>query len=418
MGWNSWDSYGTTVTEQEVKANADYMASHLARYGWKYIVVDIQWYEPNAKAHGYRENAELVTDEYGRLLPANNRFPSAQDGKGFKLLADYVHSKGLKFGIHIMRGIPRQAVKNNLPVWGTRFRARDVANINSTCPWNSDMYGVDTSRPGGQAYYDSIVALYAQWGVDYIKADDMGRPFHRDEVAALGQAIKKSRRPIVLSISPGAAQIANVSDLQLYAQLWRISDDFWDKWEDIKQQFEFCRKWSGYIGPNSWPDADMLPLGRIGIRAERGNDRHTRFTKPEQITLMTLWSIFRSPLMFGGDLPSNDPFTLSLITNAEVLAVNQMSTANRELFARGNQIAWMAEVPGTRNKYLALFNLDDKTSSEIKVDWRELGLIGKCSVRDLWGRREAGVFKDEFTSTVEPHGAMLYKVAPISAKRF
>ena len=410
MGWNSWDSYGTTVTEQEVKANTDYMASHLARYGWRYIVVDIQWYEPNAKAHGYRENAEVVTDEYGRLLPATNRFPSASGGRGFKPLADYIHSKGLKFGIHIMRGIPRQSVKNNYPVWGTQVRARDIADTQSTCRWNSDMYGVDTSRTGARAYYESIVALYATWGVDYIKADDMGRPFHGDEVAALSGAIKKSGRPIVLSISPGAADIANVEELQRYAQLWRISDDFWDKWEDIKQQFNFCRKWSHYIGPNSWPDADMLPLGRIGLRAERGDARQTNFTKDEQVTLMTLWSIFRSPLMFGGDLPSNDAFTLSLITNEEVLAVNQRSARNREMFTRENQISWIADVPGARDKYLAVFNLDDSSATEIKIEWREMALSGKCSVRDLWQKKELGIFQDEFTARVNPHGAALYKV--------
>ena len=116
LGWNSWDCYGTTVREEEVKANADFMATRLAQFGWNYVVVDIQWYEPNAQAHGYRENAELITDGFGRLLPAINRFPSAANGAGFKPLADYVHSLGLKFGIHIMRGIPRQAVRQNLPI--------------------------------------------------------------------------------------------------------------------------------------------------------------------------------------------------------------------------------------------------------------------------------------------------------------
>jgi hypothetical protein len=159
MGWNSWDSFGTSVTEAEVKANADYMAKHLARYGWQYIVVDIQWSEPNPKTHGYRPDAELVMDAYGRLMPAPNRFPSASDGRGFKPLADYVHRKGLKFGIHIMRGIPRRAVDANLPIHGSDRKAAGVANKNSTCPWNSDMYGVDTSLPGGQDYYDSICSV-------------------------------------------------------------------------------------------------------------------------------------------------------------------------------------------------------------------------------------------------------------------
>jgi alpha-galactosidase len=201
---------------------------------------------------------------------------------------------------------------------------------------------------------------------------------------------------IVLSLSPGPADTAYAEQLQRYAQLWRISNDFWDRWEDIKQQFGLCRKWSSYVGPNSWPDADMLPLGRIGIRAERGEDRQTRFTKDEQLTLITLWSIFRSPLMYGGDLPSNDAFTLSLITNEDVLAVNQGSVRNHELFSRGNQIAWVADVPGTKDQYLAVFNLDDSSATEIKVSWRELGLDGQCAVRNLWEKRDLGIFRDGF----------------------
>lgn len=176
MGWNSWDSYGTTVTEDEVKANADYMAKNLATHGWQYIVVDIQWYEPNARAHGYRANAGLVMDEHGRLTPATNRFPSAAGGKGFKPLADYIHGKGLKFGIHIMRGIPRQAVRVSTPVFGSKVHAPDIANQQSPCRWNTDMSGIDMTKPGAQDYYDSILKLYAAWGVDYIKADNMVNP--------------------------------------------------------------------------------------------------------------------------------------------------------------------------------------------------------------------------------------------------
>lgn len=415
MGWNSWDCYGTTVTEAEVKAQADYMARHLARYGWRYVVVDIQWYEPNAKAHGYRENAEVVMDDYGRLLPAVNRFPSAAGGKGFKPLANYIHRLGLKFGIHVMRGIPRRAVKQNLPIWGSRARAKEVADEKSVCAWNTDMYGVDVSKPGGQDYYDSLIALYEEWGVDYIKVDDMSSPvFHEAEIAALNRAIQKSGRPIVLSLSPGPAPIARADFLQRHAQLWRISNDFWDRWEDLRKQFEYCRQWAPFIGPAGWPDADMLPLGRIGIRAERGDDRRTRFTRDEQFTLMTLWFIFRSPLMLGGDLPSTDAFTLSLLTNADALAVHQNSAGNRELFAHGNQIAWVADVPGSRDKYLALFNLDDRATAGIRVEWRELGLTGRCAVRDLWQKKTLGVFGGEMVSKVAPHAAALYR---ISARR-
>ena len=421
MGWNSWDAYGPTVTEAEVKANADYMSAQLATYGWQYIVVDIQWYEPNAQKHGYRANAELITDNFGRLQPAPNRFPSSANGRGFKALADYVHSKGLKFGIHIMRGIPRQSVRANLPIFGTSFRAGEIVDMQSICPWNTDMFGVRADTPGGQAYYDSIVKMYADWGVDYIKADDMtafnGKPADAArlaEIAALSRAIKRSGRPIVLSLSPGPANTEQAEFLQKHAQLWRISDDFWDRWQDLKKQFDFTRTWSRYISANSYPDADMLALGRIGIRAERGDDRQTRFTKDEQLTLMTLWCIFRSPLMFGGDLPSNDEFTLSLLTNKEVLAVNRRSKNNRELFARGTFIAWTADASRGRDKYLAVFNIGDEPETAlITVSLLELGLKRNCRVRDLWKKEDVSVVRESLTSTVPRHGAKFYRLSPL-----
>ena len=409
------------MTEAEVKANAAYMSKYMKAYGWQYVVVDIQWYEPLAKAHGYRPNAELVMDSYGRLLPALNRFPSAADGKGFRPLADYVHSLGLKFGVHIVRGIPRQAVRANTPIFGTNLRAQDVADTNSTCPWIDDMYGVKADTAGGQAYYDSVVSQFAEWGVDYIKADDMSA-FTSDEnmgadearlneISALGRAIKKSKRPMILSLSPGPSAPAQVELLRKSAQLWRISGDFWDRWVDLRKQFDLGRRWIAHTGPNGWADADMLPLGRIAIRGERGNDRMSLLTKDEQITLMTLWAIFRSPLMMGGDLPSNDEFTLKLLTNREVLAVNQDSAKNRELFVRGNQIAWVADVPGSGDKYLAVFNVsDDGTPVEIKVSCKELGRAGRCKARDLWAGRDLGA-SEEIVSMVKRHGARLYRVS-------
>ncbi|MGA2324794.1 MAG: glycoside hydrolase family 27 protein [Bryobacteraceae bacterium] len=412
LGWNSWDCYGTTVTEAEVKANADYMATHLKQHGWQYIVVDIQWYEPNARAHGYRPNAELAMDPYGRLMPAPNRFPSAANGRGFKPLADYLHQKGLRLGIHIMRGIPRQAVRANLPVYDTKIRAADIADTNSTCAWNTDMYGVDMSRRGAQGCYDSIVKMYADWGVDFIKADDIASPLHAEEIAALSQAIGKCGRRMVLSLSPGPADLTKAAFYAEHAQMWRVSDDFWDRWPDLRRNFALLRDWAPYVRPGSWPDGDMLPLGRIGIRAERGDDRRTRFTLDEQRTLLTLCSIARSPLMFGGDLPSNDEFTLALITNDEVLAVNQKATGSRELFSRGDQVAWVSDAPDRRSKYLAVFNVGDQGPADIRVNWSELGLPETCALRDLWERKQMGPVRGGHVFPVPSHGAGLYKLTP------
>jgi alpha-galactosidase len=412
MGWNSWDSYGTAVREPEVKANAAYMAKHLASHGWQYIVVDIQWYEPNAAAHGYRPNAALTMDQYGRLTPAVNRFPSAAGDAGFKPLADYVHSLGLKFGIHILRGIPRQAVRANTPVLGTNVRASDIADRYSTCPWNGDMYGVDMSRKGAQAYYDSIVQMYADWGMDFIKADDEARPIHREEIAALHKAIEKTHRPIVLSLSPGPARVVDAQFLATNAQMWRVSDDFWDDWKLLRQNFMLLGIWGGVGHPGAWPDGDMLPLGRIGIRAERGNDRMTRFTKDEQRTLVTLWSIAQSPLIFGGDLPSNDEYTNSLITNDEVVAVNQKGSHPKEVFTSGNQVAWTSNTVGLAAKNLAVFNIGDREAIDIRVDWRSIGLPSECNVRDLWANKDLGRMRGGETFHLAPHASALYRVSP------
>ena len=333
MGWNSWDAYGTTVREQNVRANADVMASRLARYGWTYVVVDIQWYEPDATGYGYRPHAELTMDKYGRLTPALNRFPSAANGAGFKPLADYVHSTGLKFGIHIMRGIPREAVEHNLPILNSNFHAVEIADRTHLCEWNPDMYGVDMSRPGGQDYYDSIAALYASWGVDFVKADDMARPYAQrsPEAHALSAALRKTGRPIVLSLSPGPAPLEEAADLRKTAQMWRISDDFWDDWKLLRKQFDYTRDWAPFVGRDgTWPDADMLPLGTLRLADQNENSRRSRFSPDEQKTVLTLWAIFRSPLIFGGDLPSLDPVTESLISNPEVLALDQASSENHQ----------------------------------------------------------------------------------------
>jgi alpha-galactosidase len=371
-GWNSWDCYGPTVVEDEVKANADYMAKYLKECGWEYIVIDIRWYVENDKAHGYNEtNAIYVMDEYGRLLPSPLRFPSAANGKGFKPIADYIHSKGLKFGIHIMRGIPKEAVKKNTPVLGANVKAADIYNTDRLCTWLKDMYTVDYKKEGAQEYYNSIFDLYASWGLDFVKVDDLSVPYHLEEIEMIRKAIDRTGRQIVLSTSPGETPIESASHVKTHANMWRIVGDFWDNWPQLKEHFEVCNRWAPHIGNGHFPDADMLPLGRVGIRAERGDDRMSRFSKEEQYTLMTLFAIFRSPLMFGGDLPSNDAFTLSLLTNKEVLEVNKYSANNRQLFSKNDMIAWTANDPKTGDKYLALFNAQDREQiAESKAIWK------------------------------------------------
>ena len=412
MGWNSWDCYGPTVVEDEVKANADYMAEHLKKFGWEYIVVDIRWYVANDKSGGYNEKDPVYNmDNYGRFLPAPNRFPSSANGKGFKPLADYVHSKGLKFGIHVMRGIPVLAVNTKLPVFGTNVHAGDISSAEGQCEWLKDMYTVDHTKTGAQEYYNSIMDMYAAWGIDFLKIDDLSSPYHTEEIELIRKAIDQTGRKIVLSTSPGPTPIEQVNHLRQNANMWRTVGDFWDNWTQLKEQFSVLDRWAPFVNQGTWPDGDMLPLGHIGIRAERGNDRMSGFTEDEQYTLMSLFAVFRSPLMFGGDLQGSDKFTLSLLTNKEILYVNQHSINGKQLFRRNDLIAWTADDPETGDKYLALFNAADHSgTAEISVKFEEMGLSGKHVISDLWSGQSLGKFVDVFSRAINHHGSGLYRI--------
>ncbi|MEM9987486.1 MAG: glycoside hydrolase family 27 protein, partial [Bacteroidota bacterium] len=375
MGWNSYNCYGAAVREVEVMANTDYMAEKLKDFGWEYVVVDYCWSYPHPKGSIQnnppqfrleKDNAPvpwLAMDEYGRLLPDPGKFPSATPEKGFKVLADYVHRQGLKFGIHVMRGIPRQAVWAKTPIKGAAgLTAADIADTTSLCPWLNQMYGVDMQKPGAQAYYNSLAELYASWGVDYIKIDDIdlkeGYPYRSAEVEAMAKALTTVDRPIVLSLSLNM-KYENRTHVAENSQLWRISKDFWDEWHLLKQQFGFCAQWAEVSGPDSWPDADMMQLGWISRRGPHGPERESRFTEDEQKTHMTLWCIAQSPLMMGGDMPDNNPFVEKLLTNPEVLAANQQAYDSQEFQRISGKVIWSSRIPDSPDRYVALFNLND-----------------------------------------------------------
>jgi alpha-galactosidase len=404
MGWNSWNSFATTITEAQALETAAIMAEKLLPFGYDVFTVDIQWYEPEARSYTYNTKPVPTLDGYGRVTPALNRFPSAADGAGFAELARQVHALGLKFGIHIMRGIPRLAVERNLPVLGSSARAADIADTSSICSWNPDMYGVDMTKPGAQAYYDSIFALYAEWGVDFIKMDDMSRPYdaHAAEIEAAHHAIARAGRPMLLSLSPGETPLVRAEHVREYAQMWRISDDFWDEWAMLEAQFVRLENWSPWRRPGAWPDADMLPLGRLAL-----GDRDTRFTPAEQKTVMTLWAIARSPLIMGGDLRHLDAPTLALLTNREVLAVNQASTDNQPHFVMDGTRVWTARA-ANGDAYLALFNTG-KAEREVGFKLAPLGL-DSAEVTDLWTGQQLGRHGGSFAATLPSHGAGLYRL--------
>jgi len=415
MGWNSWDCYAATVTEKQLLENAEYMQKNLLFCGWEYIVCDIQWYEPLAGTEEgeYRPFAKLCMDEYSRLLPAENRFPSSAGGKGFAPIAEKIHDMGLKFGIHYMRGIPRQAVHSQSKIKGTNTTADKIANPYSISKWNSDMYGVDSSKPHAQDYYNSVFELFASWGVDYVKVDDIcntnmypNNPYSgQGEIEMMSRAIENCGRPMVLSLSPGPALIDKAWHLSRYANMWRITDDFWDNWDSLKDMFYRCQLWQTHVQPGCWPDCDMLPLGHIGIGHK--NPRTTRFTRDEQCTMMTLWCIFRSPLMFGGVLVKNDKWTLSLLTNKEVLTVQKNGTHPIQITLNENESIWM-NCMENGDIFLALFNLSDK-KRKISFPFAVLN-IQEAALRDLWNRKDLGNIKGEITAEIAPHGAALYRL--------
>ena len=419
MGWNSWDCYGPAVNEEQLLANAEYMEKHLKSYGWKYVVCDIQWSEPRAGQEGwdYIPFAPLTLDEYGRQIPAENRFPSSAGGKGFKPIADKIHDMGLLFGIHIMRGVPRLAVHRQLPVLGTDGITCDrIAHPNSVCKWNSDMYGVDYRKPGAQEYYDSIFALYASWGVDFVKVDDIANleaypqnPYGAEkEIEMIRHAIDKSGRDMVLSLSPGPAVIEKAWHMRKFANMWRMTGDFWDNWKSLKAMFERCEVWQRQVSPGCWPDCDMLPFGHISITTD-GKGHWTYFTRDEQRTVMTLWCIFRSPLMMGGEMRDNDQWTLDLLTNEEVLRVLNHTSGGEQIYRTDEKAAWKS-VDEDGSVYAALFNIGDE-EAEVSVTFEELELSGKKKLRDLWQKADLGDAEEKISAVIPPHGAMLYKLS-------
>ena len=433
MGWNSWDSYGLTITESQFQANVDVLAARLKSLGYQYAVVDEGWYLANPEAANHPQTLQYRIDANGRYLPATNRFASAAGTAGFQPLADYVHARGLKFGIHIIRGISKQAVAANLPVANSSFHAADLADTSDTCPWNPDNFGVK-DNPAGQAWHDALFQQYAAWGIDYVKVDCIAsHPYKGDEIRMIHRAIQRSGRPIVLSLSPGPAPLDKAAEVAANAQVWRISDDVWDRWlrpadqhfpQGVKNQFAIIASWSPQVRPGNWPDADMLPLGTLGPVPGYGQPRTSALTHDEQRTLITLWSIARSPLFMGGNLTQLDDWTAALISNPDVLAMDQQGHDQRLASPPPDPmdspasdpsndqsdglIAWTSNGDHGR-QYLALFNTTNSPMRFV-VPLRRYGFTAdKYSARDLWEHKDLGKIA-EATAALPPHAVLLLEL--------
>jgi hypothetical protein len=414
MGWNSWDSYGMNINEKSFRANADWIAKNLKPFGYQYVTIDEGWYE--SEPTSANPNEHLVLDHYGRFIPDSGRFPSSANDAGFTPLADYVHSLGLKFGIHVLQGIPRKAVAENSPIEGSTFHAKKAANTSSTCQWDAKNWDLQ-ENDAAQAYYDSIVRLYASWHVDLIKIDCIAsRPYKGEEIRMFHESIVKSGAPIVLSLSPGAAPMNEAQNLTQYAQQWRISDDVWDVWQSngafpqgVNDQIARAAKWLPYAGPGHWPDSDMLAIGQLRPSPGYGEPRATRLTHDEQRSLINLWSIVRSPLVYGGDPVETDAWTLSLLTNPEVIAVDQHSRNNKNAILTHDLAIYTAEPESGASHYVAVFNRSD-APLDTSFDWAQIGLsVANYRVRDLWTHTDTPA-QPRLTVTLAPHASALFAV--------
>lgn len=422
MGWNSWDAYGLTIGEADFKANALALAK-LRPYGWNYAVIDEGWYMGNPFGDQLAHR-DYQLDAHGLLIPAPNRFPSSANGRGFKPLADWTHAQGLKFGIHIVRGIPKQAVQANMPIADAAFHAQDAAYVSETCPWDDGDYGI-RDNAAGQAYYDAMLALYAQWGVDFLKVDCIAdHPYRISEIRQIAAAIRKTGRPIVLSLSPGPTQPAHAAEIRQYGEMWRISNDVWDGWTfprkradddfpmGVRDIFDRLVPWAGQARDGHWPDADMLPLGMLAPHPGWGDPRRSRLTPDEARAQITLLAMARAPLILGANLAQLDDATRALITNREVIAVDQHSNDNRpvEQLPAGFEHArvWLASGEHGE-RYLAVFNLDDHPVS-LSAAWHELGLpSGAYAARELWSGQRMGATA-RLSVDLPAHGCVVYVV--------
>jgi alpha-galactosidase len=427
MGWSSWDSYGLTINEEQFRQNMAVLDAQLKEFGWQYVVVDEGWYlqnpesasEPDTQESGSEPDPLRYTlNAAGQYEPAPGRFPSAAGGTGFKTLADAAHQNGLKFGIDILRGIPRQTFTANTRIGRTAFRAKAATDPTDVCPWNSDNFGVK-SNAAGQAWYDTLMKQYASWGVDLIKVDCIAsEPYKPAEIKMIHRAIERSGRPMLLSLSPGPTALDNAAEVAANAQMWQISNDVWDSWDkassttqDLKDQFAVAASWVQYAKPGNWPDADTLPIGELQPAPVNGPPRTTRLTEDEQRTMFTLWCMARSPLFVGANLASMDGFTKSLLTNPGLIAIDQQSVNNKLQGQDGDVVAWTADSSTGPSNYLALFNLGD-ASVNVESTFATYGFQNSTyKLRDVWERKELGEHS-EISVDLPAHGAVLLELKP------
>jgi alpha-galactosidase len=399
MGWSTWSFDGSNPTEANIEAQANVEASKLARYGYNYVLLDDHYYL----------NPGTTVDQYGRWVANPTQFPH-----GIAAVANYVHKLGLKFGIYLTPGIPLAAVNQNTPIQGTSYHARNIAfknrYENNYGGFGEVMEYINYSAPGSQAFVNSWADEFASWGVDFLKMDAVTNANILD-VRAWSIALRQSGRPIIFDLS-NTLDPTSIDLWRQYANAWRIDGDVQCyatclstqlvDWTYVSTRFNDAPTWAPLARPGGWNDLDSLNVADGALDG---------ITNDERQTYMTLWAIEAAPLYAGDDLIHMDSYGLSLLTNTEVIALDQQGKAAVPVSqSSGHQVWYVKNNDGSYT--VALFNLDD-TSATITVNWRSLGFSGTATVRDLWSHTNLGLFSTNFSATLKTHASRLLKVVPV-----
>jgi len=418
MGWSSWsmqsskypglnpDGDYSYLTEANVLKQTDALAAKLKKYGYDHVNIDAGWWMDNTWKQGY--------DQYGRQKADPKRFPS-----GMKAVADRIHSKGLKAGIYLPAGLEKGAYGDGkTPIWNADgCTTADIvySDLRTTNGWDS-AYKLDFSRPCTQKYIDSQAQLIAGWGYDFLKLDGVGPGSGKSgdqydnvaDVAAWHQAIADTGRPIHLEVS-WSLDIGHAADWKKYSNGWRIDTDVecycntLVSWENsVDDRWDDAPGWTDKAGPGGWNDLDSLDVGNATMDG---------LTKAERQSYATLWAVAKSPLFTGDDLTRLDDYGVSLLTNREVIAVDQSDAPPaRPVTPSDAQQVWAAKNPdGTYT--VALFNLADAPAA-VSANWTTLGFTGNAAVRDLWNHENLGTYKNKVTQALPAHGSRLFTVTP------
>lgn len=424
LGWNSFDSYGVYLHEEAAYANLEAMAEKLKPHGYEYFVIDNGWFGEYRLQEGTHYPAEkhasdIRINEYGYYLPSKVYFPGGLEG-----IAERCKELGLKLGVHLMRGIPRKAYELDLPIEGTPYTARDIANTDprENCTWCTYNYAVDMTKPGAQEWYDGLIRHIADMGVEMIKYDDIVE--HPDEVEAVAKAVEKTGKPILLSLSPGDKVSPDAIGVFKMANMLRVTQDVWDEQIYIDECFKAWRKWGGKEQPGFWIDMDMIPFGQLQLMspvcedtedsplsngeialAGKGVNRWSQLSKPQMKTFITMRALAASPLMMGGDLPTLDDYSLKLITDTDMLECNQNGVMGSLVHEQDGIETWVTYKKGSDHEgWLGVFNRKGKeTTVEISETLTGLEDLEGYSMRDIWKDQAVEPFE---SLNIPPNGVL------------